>query len=96
MTPARTVYTARYLATDGSAYPCSEQVMSRDLGQDMVDGKLETGRRVLRIRLMAPILYKYRAIMFYNHGIKTSTLAVKKFPGNPPMGEPAGEVLRPV
>lgn len=49
MNPTRTVYEVHYLATDGSGYQCSEQVMSRDFGQDMVDGKLETERRVLRI-----------------------------------------------
>ena len=35
-----------YLATDGSGHQCSEQVMSRDPGQDMV---VEMERRVLRI-----------------------------------------------
>lgn len=49
MNPTRTVYEVHYLAVDGSGYQCSEQVMSRDLGQDMVDDKLETERRVLRI-----------------------------------------------
>ena len=49
MNPTRTVYKVHYLATDGSGYQCSEQVISRDLGQDMVDDKLETERRVLRI-----------------------------------------------
>lgn len=35
-----------YLATDGSGHQCSEQVMSRDSGRDMV---VEMERRVLRI-----------------------------------------------
>lgn len=49
MNPTRTVYKVHYLATDGSGYQWSEQVVSRELGQDMVDDKLETERRVLRI-----------------------------------------------
>lgn len=49
MNPTRTVYEVHYLATDGSGYQCSEQVMFRDLGQDMVDAEVETERRVLRI-----------------------------------------------
>ena len=49
MDPTRTVYMVHYLATDGSGHQCSEQVMSCDLGQDIVDDKLEMERRVLRI-----------------------------------------------
>ena len=49
MNPTRTVYKVHYLATDGSCYQWSEQVMSREFGQDMVDAKAVTERRVLRI-----------------------------------------------
>lgn len=49
MNPMRTVYKVHYLAADGSGYQCSEQVLSRELGQDMVDAKAVTERRVLRI-----------------------------------------------
>ena len=49
MNPTRTVYKVHYLATDGSGYQWSEQVMSREFGQDMVDAEAETERRVLRI-----------------------------------------------
>lgn len=49
MNPTRTVYEVHYLATDGSGYQWSEQVASREFGQDMVDAKAVTERRVLRI-----------------------------------------------
>ena len=49
MNPTRTVYMVHYLATDGSGYQWSEQVMSREFGQDMVEAEVETERRVLRI-----------------------------------------------
>lgn len=49
MNPTRTIYKVYYLATDGSAYQCSEQVVSREFGQDMVDAEVSIERRVLRI-----------------------------------------------
>lgn len=49
MNPTKTVYKVHYLAADGSGYQWSEQVMSREFGQDMVDAKVVTERRVLRI-----------------------------------------------
>lgn len=49
MNPTKTIYKVHYLATDGSGYQWSEQVLTESIGQDMVDAETTVERRVLRI-----------------------------------------------
>ena len=49
MNPTRTVYMVYYRAIDGSGYQWSEQALTRDLGQEIVDAGAAVERRVLAI-----------------------------------------------
>ena len=49
MNPTKTVYMVYYRATDGSGYQWSEQALTRDLGQEIVDAGSAVERRVLAI-----------------------------------------------
>lgn len=49
MNPTRTVYMVYYKDTGGSGYQWSEQALSRELGQDVVDAGAAVERRVLSI-----------------------------------------------
>ena len=43
MNPTKTIYKVHYLATDGSGYQWSEQVLTESIGQDMVDAETTVG-----------------------------------------------------
>lgn len=47
MNPTKTVYMVYYRATDGSGYQWSEQAITRELGQEVVDAGAAVERRVL-------------------------------------------------
>ena len=49
MNPTKTVYMVCYRATDGSGYQWSEQALTRELGQEIVDSGNTVERRVLAI-----------------------------------------------
>lgn len=49
MNPTRTVYMVYYLATDGSGYQWSDEVLSRDYGKEVVKAGETVKRRVLSI-----------------------------------------------
>ena len=49
MNPTKTVYMVYYRATDGSGYQWSEQALTRELGQEIVDTGAAVERRVLAI-----------------------------------------------
>ena len=49
MNPTRTVYKVYYRTTDGSGYQWSEQALTRELGQKIVDEGVIATRRVLDI-----------------------------------------------
>lgn len=49
MNPTKTVYMVYYRATDGSGYQWSEQAITRELGQEVVDAGAAVERRVLSI-----------------------------------------------
>ena len=49
MNPTRTIYKVYYRATDGSGYQWSEQALTRELGQKIVDEGVIVARRVLDI-----------------------------------------------
>ena len=49
MNPTRTVWMVYYQATDGSGYQWGERALTRELGQQMVDGGACITRRVLNI-----------------------------------------------
>ena len=49
MNPTKTVYMVYYRATDGSGYQWSEQALTRELGQEIVDAGAAVERRVLAI-----------------------------------------------
>lgn len=49
MNPTKTVYMVYYRATDGSGYQWSEQALTRELGQEVVDAGAAVERRVLSI-----------------------------------------------
>ncbi len=49
MNPTKTVYMVYYRDTSGSGYQWSEQALTRELGQDVVDAGAAVERRVLAI-----------------------------------------------
>lgn len=49
MNPTKTVYTVYYRDTSGSGYQWSEQALTRELGQEIVDAGAAVERRVLAI-----------------------------------------------
>ena len=49
MNPTKTVYMVYYRTTDGSGYQWSEQALTRELGQKIVDEGGAVNRRVLAI-----------------------------------------------
>lgn len=49
MNPTKTVYMVYYLATDGSGYKWSDEALTRDLGEDIVEAGETVSRRVLSI-----------------------------------------------
>lgn len=49
MNPTKTVYMVYYLATDGSGYKWSDEALTRDLGEDIVEAGETVRRRVLSI-----------------------------------------------
>ena len=49
MNPTKTVYMVYYRATDGSGYQWSEQALTREMGQEIVDAGAAVDRRVLAI-----------------------------------------------
>ena len=49
MNPTKTVYMVYYLATDGSGYKWSDEALTRDLGEDIVEAGETVERRVLEI-----------------------------------------------
>ena len=49
MNPTKTVYMVYYRATDGSGYKWSDEALSRDLGEDIVESGETVERRVLAI-----------------------------------------------
>lgn len=49
MNPTKTIYKVYYRATDGSGYQWSEQAITRELGQEIVDAGDAVERRVLVI-----------------------------------------------
>lgn len=49
MNPTKTVYMIYYLATDGSGYKWSDEALTRDLGEEVVEAGQTVNRRVLRI-----------------------------------------------
>ena len=49
MNPTKTVYTVYYRDTSGSGYQWSEQALTRELGQEIVDAGIAVERRVLAI-----------------------------------------------
>ncbi len=49
MNPTRTVYMVYYRATDGSGYQWTDQAITRELGQEVVDTGAAVERRVLSI-----------------------------------------------
>ena len=50
MNPTKTVYMVYYLATDGSGYKWSDEALTRDLGEDIVEAGETVERRVLEGR----------------------------------------------
>ena len=49
MNPTKTVYMVYYRATDGSGYKWSDEALTRDLGEDIVEAGEPVKRRVLSI-----------------------------------------------
>ena len=49
MNPTKTVYMVYYRATDGSGYKWSDEALTRDLGEDIVEAGETVERRVLSI-----------------------------------------------
>lgn len=49
MNPTKTIYMVYYRATDGSGYKWSDEVLTRDLGEDIVEAGEPVKRRVLSI-----------------------------------------------
>lgn len=49
MNPTKTIYRVHYKAVDGSGYQFSEKVVSRTIGQKIVDEKVLESRRVLSL-----------------------------------------------
>ena len=49
MNPTKTVYMVYYLATDGSGYKWSDEALTRDLGEEIVEAGETVRRRVLSI-----------------------------------------------
>ena len=49
MNPTKTVYMVYYRATDGSGYKWSDEALTRDLGEDIVEAGAPVKRRVLSI-----------------------------------------------
>lgn len=49
MNPTKTVYMVYYRATDGSGYQWSEQTLTQELGQKIVEEGASVTRRVLNI-----------------------------------------------